>query len=210
MPDDVTQVQLTEDGSRPVDLPPQFATVADMVQSYTTLQGAHTQLSQAAAKPVEPVVPATPKPVKKDDLAVATASALQTITTFNETQRKARFEAQVGPEGAKALEDFIGGSAIDAGIKAAYEAAIDSGNEALIDANFALVKSIFEMQNGAFAAPTNMVAGAAGGVMIPAGTMAFNTLAEQLAAQKDPKYDSDPTFRAEVEHRIAISGPYQA
>jgi hypothetical protein len=208
MPDGVTQVQLTEDGSRPVDLPPQFATVADMVQSYTTLQGAHTQLSQAQATP--PVTPPAPtKPVKTDDMSVATASALQTITTFNETQRKLRFESQVGPEGAKALEDFIGGSAIDAGVKAAYEAAIDSGNEALIDANFSLVRSIFEQQNGAFAEPQSFVSGAAGGVIIPAGTTAFATLDEQLAAQKDPKYDADPSFRAEVEHRIAISGPYR-
>ena len=210
MPDGVTQVQLTEDGSRPVDLPSQFATVADMVKSYTEIQGAHTKLSQAAAAPA-PITPAPPKPVVKDDgLTIEMRSAMQNITTFNETQRKIRFEAQVGREGAVALENFISGDAIEPGMKAAYEAAIDSGNEALIDANFALVRSVFEATNGAFEAPQNMVAGAAGGVMIPAGTKAFNTLDEQLAAQRDPKYDTDPTFREEVEMRIAVSPPYRA
>lgn len=210
MPDGVTQVQLTEDGSRPVDLPPQFATVADMVQSYTTLQGAHTQLSQAAAT-TPPVTPPTPKAAPKDDgLSVEMRSAMQNITNFNETQRKLRFEAQVGPEGAVALENYISGDAIEPGMKAAYQAALESGNEALIDANFALVRSVFEAQNGAFADPANIVAGAAGGVLIPAGTKAFNTLDEQLAAQKDPKYDTDPAFRAEVEMRIAASPPYRA
>ena len=207
MPDDgVVQVQLTEDGSRPVDLPTQFATIGDMVRSYTELQGAHTKLAQANAEPESATTP-TPK-AKKTEIPVEVASALQNIANFNEGQRKLRFEAQVGPEGLVALENYITGDAIDAGMKAAYEAALETGNEALIDANFALIRQVFEVANGAFQAPQNVVAGAAGGVLIPAGTKAFSSLDEQLAAQSDPKYKTDASFRADVEHRIAISGPY--
>ena len=210
MTDEVTQVQLTEDGSRPVDLPPQFKTIADMVASYTELQGAHTTLTQANAATETPAVTPTPKAKVKDDgLTVEMRSAIQNINTFNEGQRKIRFEAQVGSEGLVALENYIGGEAIDAGMKAAYEAAIDSGNEALIDANFALIRSVFEASNGAFQAPQNMVAGAASGIMIPAGTKPFESLGEQKAAQADPKYKLDAAFRKSVEERIAISGPYQ-
>lgn len=208
MPEEVTQVQLTEDGSRPTALPEQFATVEDMVKSYTELQGAHTKLSQANT--VEPIVPATPKPKEvKDGLTVEMRSAMQNISRFNEQQRKLRFMEQVGAEGFTALENFIGGDAIDSGMKAAYEAALASGNEPLIDANFALIRSVFEAQNGVFQDPVNVVAGAAGGVMIPAGTKPFATLDQQLAAQKDPKYDTDPAFRNEVEMRIAVSPTYQ-
>ena len=208
--DGVVQVQLTEDGSRPVDLPSQFKTVADMVKSYTEIQGAHTKLSQAAAT-VEPVVTEPPKPKEvKDGLTVEMRSAMQNISNFNEGQRKLRFEAQVGSEGLVALEDYIGGAAIDAGMKAAYEAAIDTGNEAMIDANFALIRSVFEAQNGAFNAPENVVAGAAGGMMIPVGTKPYESLGEQKAAQADPKYKEDTAFRESVEQRIAISGPYRS
>ena len=205
MPDDVVQVQLTEDGSRPVDLPEQFKTVADMAASFTEAQATITRLS-APAKEKEPA-PKTEK-TKDDGLTVEMRSAMQNINTFNEGQRKIRFEAQVGPEGLVALESFLGGTAIDAGLKAAYEAAIDSGNEALIDANFALIRSVFEASNGVFQAPQNVVAGIAGGILVPAGTKPFESLGEQKAAQADPKYKVDAAFRKSVEDRIAISGPY--
>lgn len=207
---DVTQVQLTEDGSRPVDLPEQFADVAAMSAAFKEAQATITRLSQAhTAEPVTP--PANTKPKANDGLTVEMRSALASIGVFNETQRKLRFEAQVGPEGLAALNTYISGDAIDAGVKAAYEAALDSGNEALVDANFAMIRNIFEAQHGAFLAPENLVAGTAGGgMLIPAGTKTFASLGEQLAAQKDPKYATDAAFRAEVEQRIAISGPYRA
>ncbi len=205
---DVVQVQLTEDGSRPLALPEQFATVEAMVKSYTELQGAHTKLSQAAT-PAEPVTPPTPKAKPNDGLTVEMRSAMQNISNFNETQRKIRFENRVGPKGLLALETFIGGEAIDSGMKAAYEAALASGDEALIDANFALISSVFEAQNGAFQDPQNLVAGAAGGVLIPAGTQPFASLGDQLAAQKDPKYKTDAAYRESVEMRIAVSPTYR-
>lgn len=208
MPDGIVQVQLTEDGSRPIALPDQFKTVEEMVKSYTELQGAHTKLSQEKATPAEPATPAKKK--ADDGLTTEMRSAMENITSFNETQRKARFTAQVGPEGFAALETYLNGEAIDAGMKAAYDAAILTGNEAMIDANFALIRTTFEAEHGAFEAPMNLVAGAAGGgFVVPSGTTAFTSLDEQLAAQRDPKYDTDPAYRENVENRIAISGPYR-
>ncbi len=207
MPDEVVQVQLTEDGSRPVDLPSQFKNIGEMVKSYTELQGAHTRLSQANVTPEEPGIPKTKK--IEDGLTVEMRSAVENIRSFNETQRKVRFTAQVGPDGMKALETYLTGEAIDPGMKAAYDAAILTGNEAMIDANFALIRSTFEAEHGTFEAPSNLVAGAATGYVVPAGTKAFASLDEQLAAQKDPKYDTDPAYRDNVEQRIAISGPYR-
>jgi len=206
MPDDVVQVQLTEDGSRPVDLPAQFKTVADMAASFTEAQATITRLSVPKEEQTPAPAPKA-KPVE-DGLTVEMRSAMQNISNFNEGQRKIRFETQVGSEGLVALESYISGDVIDAGMKAAYEAAIDSGNEALIDANFALIRSVFEMANGAFQAPQNVVAGAAGGVMIPAGTKPYESLGEQKAAQADAKYSTDAAYRRSVEERIAISGPY--
>ena len=211
MPDEVTQVQLTEDGSRPVDLPQQFKTVADMAASFTEAQATITRQAQQIAGDGTPA--AAPKPTPKaktedDGLTVEMRSAMQNINTFNEGQRKIRFETQVGVEGLTALNSFLSGEAIPAGIKAAYEAALESGDEALIDANFALVRSTFEASNGAFQAPANVVAGAAGGVMIPAGTKPYESLGEQKAAQADAKYSTDAAYRRSVEERIAISGPY--
>ena len=206
---EVVQVQLTADGSRPVGLPEKFATVEDMVKSYTELEGSYTKLSQSTQE----TPPATPPAAKKTDEALPpqVASALELIGDFNVKQRAERQQNSVGIEGLTALEGYLSGDSIHPAVKAAYNAAVESGNEALIDANFAMVKQAFEAEHGTFEAPTNMVAGIAGaGVIIPSGTTVFRSLEEQLTAQRDPRYNTDTAFRKDVENRIAISGPYEA
>lgn len=206
---EVTQVQLTEDGTRPVDLPSRFKDVAALAASFDEAQSTITRLSQLPAGTVEPKVEVKPAAKKTDEvIPVVVQGALDTIAQFNEDRRSDRFTAQVGVEGMAALDSFLSGEAIPAAIKASYDAAIATGNEALIDANFAMVKQVFEAENGAFENPTNMVAGQAAGAMVPAGTTAFRSLREQLTAQKDERYKTDSAFRQDVEHRIAISGPY--
>lgn len=207
---EVVQVELTTDGSRPVDLPQQFATVGDMATSFKEAQATITRLSQPqeekpAEKPKEPVK----KTDSKDGLTNEMRSAMETMANFNEAQRKIRFEKQVGAEGLMALETFMSGEEISKELKSSYEAALDSGNEAMIDANFNLIRTTFENKNGAFETPENMVAGiAGGGIPVPVGTTPFRSLEEQLTAQRDPKYKSDPAFRVDVENRIGITPPY--
>lgn len=190
---------------RPEHLPEQFETLEALATSYKELQAKSTQQAQdiaAAAKP-DLTPPAGEK--KTDELPVAVASALENIATFNEERRADRFAAQVGVEGLGALNEYLKGEAIPAPLKAAYEAALESGSEALIDANFALVKQTFEANHGTFEAPMNAVAGIAGGVIIPEGTTPFRSVAEQKAAQSDPRYATDSAFRKDVEMRIAMS-----
>ena len=189
---------------RPEHLPEQFATLEDLANSYKELQAKSTQQAQdlAAVNTPEPKAPARKE---TDELPPAVASALENINTFNEQRRADRFAAQVGVEGLGALNEYLSGEAIPAPLKAAYEAALETGNEALIDANFALVKQTFEANHGTFEAPVNAVAGiAGGGVIIPAGTVPFRSYAEQKEAQADPRYKSDPAFRKDVEMRIAL------
>ena len=206
---EVVQVQLTEDGTRPVDLPEQYATIQDMANSMKEAQATITRLSQ----PTEETTPkATPVAKKADEaLPPAVASALESIALFTESQRQVRFTGIVGEEGLAALNSYLSGDAIPANLKASYEAAIDTGDEALIDANFNMIRQDFEVKHGSFDTPKNMVAGiAGGGIIIPTGTKPFRSLEEQLTAQRDPKYTSDPAFRKDVENRIAISPTYEA
>jgi hypothetical protein len=189
---------------RPEGLPEQFTSWTAMADSYKELQAKSTQQAQdlAAAATPEPTPPAGKK---TDALPAAVASALENIGTFNEERRKDRFETLVGVEGLQALNSYLEGEAIPPALKASYDAAIDSGSEALIDANFQFVKQTFEAAHGSFDAPVNVVSGiAGGGVMIPAGTTPFRSQAEQLAAQADPRYYTDEAFRKDVENRIAL------
>lgn len=204
----VTQVQLTEDGSRPVDLPEQFKDVTAMAEAFKEAQATITRLSQ----PKQEIEPPAPIKAKKadDGLTPEMRSAMENISNFNEAQRKLRFESQVGTEGLAALDGFLSGEAIAPELKASYEAALETGKEALIDANFNMIRLAFEDVNGSFAPAENVVSGIAGaGVTVPSGTVAFRSLEEQLTAQRDPQYNSDPAFRKDVENRIAISPTYQ-
>jgi len=206
MSDGVTKVQLTDDGARPEGLPEKFASVADMASSYKELESRLT--SQSTPEPTPESAPVTGKTKEPETLAPEVQSALDAIHEFNVTQRASRMAAQVGADGLQALSTYLDGPNIDPGMKAAYEAALASGNEALIEANFHYVRQAYENANGSLAPVQNVVAGADAGVYIPEGTAAFTSLAEQLAAQASPEYRNDPAVRAKVEQQIAISGPY--
>lgn len=187
---------------RPEGLPEQFQSWEAMADSYKELQAKSTQQAQELAAKPEPTPPAT---VKKADGEKDIASALENIANFNQERRQDRFEQQVGAEGLGALNSFLEGGAIAPNIKAAYEAALETGDEGLIDANFTRVRQAFEAQHGTFNAPENVVSGiAGGGVIIPAGTKPFRSQTEQLEAQRDPRYQADPAFRKDVEMRIAL------
>ncbi len=212
----VTQVSLTEEGARPEGLPEKFATVAAMATSYQELEAKATQAAQAAAAVTTPAaVVADPTPAvttkKTAPVSVEQAkldSAIAEIHEFNLTRRADRFVGQVGAEGLAALNTYLDGPNVPPNLKAQYEAALESGNEALIDANFAMLRAQYETANGTLVAPVNVVAGAEAGIFIPEGTKPFASLAEQLAAQSTAEYHTDPAHRAKVEQQIAASGPY--
>jgi len=206
MSDGVTQVQLTDDGARPEGLPEKFASVADTANSYQELESKLT--SPNTPEPTPEPTPVTGKTKEPATLAPEVQSALDAIHEFNVTQRASRMAAQVGSDGLQALSAYLDGPNIDPGMKAAYEAALASGNEALIEANFHYVRQAYENANGSLAPVQNVVAGADAGIYIPEGTQGFASLAEQLAAQSSAEYRNDPAFRAQTEQKIAISGPY--
>lgn len=212
--DGVTTVSLTTEGERPEGLPDNFNSVADLVNSYKELQATSTQQAQAAAaaKEAAPAAAVT-EPAAKPKKAVSVEqakldSALEEIHEFNLGRRADRFVGQVGAEGLAALQTYLDGPNITPTMKAAYEAALESGNEALIDANFTMLRAQYESANGTLVTPTNVVAGVDAGVYVPEGTVGFASLAEQLKAQNTPEYYNDPAHRAKIEQQIAISGPY--
>ena len=79
--------------------------------------------------------------------------------------------------------------------KADYQAAIDSGSPALARLALATLKAKYEAAYGS--APA-LVDGA------PApGSPAYRSKAEMVQAMRDPRYKTDPAYRAEVERKVA-------
>ena len=76
-----------------------------------------------------------------------------------------------------------------------YQAAIESGNPAI--ARFAL-QSLKAKYEAAFGASPSLVEG-----QPAAGTASFRSKAEMVKAMRDPRYKTDPAYRAEVERKVA-------
>lgn len=196
--------------TRPEGLPENFETVEALVESYKQAQAKVTELSQQQQQQrPDPEPKPDPKSSKNKNRDPDVDAALRTIENFNLSQRAIRLASRVGVEGLSAINTYLSGNSVPAGVKEAYEAALQTGNEALIDANFALVVQEYEAANGQIQSPTNLAVGGETRFSIPTGTKPFSSLAEQLSAQKDIKYKTDAAFRRQVENRIAISGPYR-
>lgn len=79
--------------------------------------------------------------------------------------------------------------------KADYQVAVDSGNPSLARLALANLKAKYE---AAFGSAPGLIAG------VPApGTAAFRSNAEMVAAMRDKRYHTDPSYRAEVERKVA-------
>jgi hypothetical protein len=198
---EITQVSLVgEDGAPLVEGLTNFKTVGDLVSSFKEAQAKITELSQ---KPPTPEPDPKPKPASQagDDSA-------DRLKQLEINQRILRLEGRVGSAAFKELNSFLTGGSIDPQLRAAYDAAVESGNEALIDANFNALVMAYEDKHGTLTDPTDFSIGSVLRVPIPEGTQPFKSHNEQIAAQTDVKYGTDPAYRQQVDQRIAISGPY--
>lgn len=87
----------------------------------------------------------------------------------------------------------ISGEEVDA-----FNSIMDSGNMANIRMAVAGLKARYEQANGSSG---RLLQGETSG---PSGG-AFRSVAEIVAAMKDPRYAKDPAYRADVEQRVALS-----
>ena len=88
---------------------------------------------------------------------------------------------------------------LDEGGKAAFDAALDSGNTSLINLAFQAVHTQFVADNGK--APKN-VGGADAGA---AGVKQYESWDDVVLAMQDKRYHTSPEYRAQVDKRLAMS-----
>lgn len=102
--------------------------------------------------------------------------------------------------GESEYQDLIAwaGTALDADEISVFNAEVQSGD--IKRAKFA-VKSLHARRQAISKGPTRLE-----GRSAPAAGEAFGSMAQVVAAMRDPRYQSDPAYRAEVRNRIARSG----
>lgn len=103
-----------------------------------------------------------------------------------------------GEEKYQSMTDWAAGSLDDAEIDA-FNQIMDSGNMSSIRMAVQGLKARYEQANGSSSGRLiqGEVAGPSGG--------AFRSVAEIVAAMKDPRYSKDPAYRKDVEQRVALS-----
>ena len=80
----------------------------------------------------------------------------------------------------------------------AFDAVVDSGNPAAINIAFAGLKSRYEEANGYEGRMLQGKAASSGGDL-------YRSQAELVAAMSDPRYDTDPAYRADVIEKLELS-----
>ena len=80
----------------------------------------------------------------------------------------------------------------------AFDSVVDSGNPAAINIAFAGLKSRYEEANGYEGRMLSGKAASSGGDL-------YRSQAELVAAMSDPRYDTDPAYRADVIERLELS-----
>ena len=80
----------------------------------------------------------------------------------------------------------------------AFDSVVDSGNPAAINIAFAGLKSRYEEANGYEGRMLSGKAASSGGDL-------YRSQAELVAAMSDPRYDSDPAYRADVIEKLELS-----
>lgn len=129
-----------------------------------------------------------------------------------EAQAKAGAEKQSAEE--RSIIDAVGGDEVwqtvtswangpnaDAESVEAFNAALDTGNAAIIKATAQALKGSYERANGTLR-PSSVVTGTSAS---PSSSRGFESNAQMIQAINDPRYASDPAYRSEVQRRIGAS-----
>lgn len=194
---------------RPTWLPEKFQSPDDLAKAYTELE------KKIGSKPVDVanLETYTKEFQEKGDLSDESIKAITTNMGIPENIVRAYVDGQKAIQesnlnvimsyaGGKpqydAMIEWAGNSIPDEEIDA-FNSIIDSGNMNSIRMAVSGLKARYEQANGS--ASGRLIQGETTG---PSGG-AFRSVAEIVAAMKDPRYAKDPAYRRDVEQRVSMS-----
>jgi hypothetical protein len=156
-------------------------------------------------QPVDVTPSPAPAPVESLEISPAPEAAPATAADV------AKLQAELGEmrrrDAARQVTESLGGDEVVRGAMSwaqqnMTQAQLDAINSdmanASVDGQTAIMRGLVE-QSGAGARPF------AQGTAQPAGTVPFGSQEALLAAQRDPKYATDPQYRDEIMRRLSVS-----
>lgn len=193
---------------RPGWLPEKFQSAEDLAKAYSELE---KKIGGKAAADFTNLGQYTEEFNKNGDLSDESIKAIASMGIPEELVRayvdgqKAVYDKNIasvvsvvgGQEKYSAMLEWAGDSLPDDEIEA-FNSIIDSGNMTTIKMAVQGLKARYEQSNGsAGRLIQGETTGSSGG--------AFRSVAEIVAAMKDPRYAKDPAYRSDVEKRVALS-----
>lgn len=179
-------------GDRPEWLPEQFQSPEDMAKAYNELR---TKMSQDGAPEPQENDP-EPEPTQSEGGLSEEDRAL--LQEFKQSRVDSVMDEALGnPEEVLAWAE----DGVDQDLRDAWDAAVESGNPAMIRLAGQGLRSAFVAANGV---EPSLVSG---GQRVPnqTGAKPFGSSDEVVAAMRDPRYRSDPKYQAEVYRRLAVT-----
>lgn len=129
------------------------------------------------------------------------------LQAIRENQMNKMFGIAGGAESFGKMAEWAG-TAFSAEERASYDAAVNSGNPAIVEMAIRGLKARYDLANASGPAPTERPAPTRLSGGAPAGATGmrmFNSMQEQVKAQADPRYQTDPNYRKMIEGMIDAS-----
>jgi len=167
-------------------------------------------MTSQETQPIEtppPPAPVETPPAPVEALEIPSAPEATPATAEDVARLQEELQEMRRRDAARQVTEQLGGDSV---VRGAMEWARNNMNQAQLDAinadmarasvdgQTAIMRGLIE-QSGASAAPF------AAGNGAPAGTVPFASHEAFLSAQRDPKYATDPEYRAEVLRRLSQS-----
>lgn len=196
---------------RPTWLPEKFQNPEDLAKAYSELEKKFSTPSQTQSNAFAGLEKYSEEFTKNGDLsdesikAIAAMGIPEPIVRAYVDGQKSVVESNVsavlnlagGEEQYRTLIDWASDTLPDDEIDT-YNSIIESGNMNTIRLAVQGLKARYQQVNGQAG---NLIQGEVSG---PSGG-AFRSIAEIVAAMKDPRYSKDPAYRKDVEQRVALS-----
>jgi hypothetical protein len=213
---------LTQTADRPAWLPPEYKTMEDLAKAHQELRAKMSGKADDKVLVTEQDLQGyMQEVVGSGSLSDGSRRALRAkgltdglidqhvagLQAIRDGQMNRFMTLAGGAEKYKAMSEWAGAT-LPAADQASYNAAVNSGNPEIVAMAVQGLKARYELSGGGQtapterAAPTRLSGGAPAGAT---GVRMFASMAEQVRAQADPRYNSDPAFRATVEKMIDAS-----
>lgn len=191
-PNDPSEVKPTEEGAKAPELPEGVESIEDLIAKYNALN-----------KPKEPSADGEEQSAEEESVEEETAEEEEGLSDVEIELRELKaYEAVGGKENYSAMVEYAKANLTEAQISV-YDAAVNGADRSTALLAVQGLNAMYKLhQMETYGQEGQMTSPASGGLNVVQG---YATMSDMMKDMSDPRYQTDPTFVANVERKLALS-----